>query len=326
MDPHLRHDDQKALDDASRTELLASLNELLEAERAGARVAMETGREIRAAELVALVEDIHQDEVRWCGMLMRTIKSLGATPSNETGAFHGKAMAIAEVEGRLKFLNRGQAWVVRKLEALIPRMPDATHRAELQTMLEAHCRNIDLVESSLSGDAAPGPATTPRNAYPTEAPALIDHILQRFHEVHRRQLPELIGLATKVEAAHAEHPDAPRGLATLLLQIHSELLDHMAKEEGVLFPMLARGGSAFVTHPICVMMSEHEEHARRLTQLLTLTRQATPPASACSTWVQLCTAMREFVDDLQEHIRLENTVLFPQFDASLAPQQPQAAR
>jgi regulator of cell morphogenesis and NO signaling len=98
-------------------------------------------------------------------------------------------------------------------------MPDATHRAELQTMLEAHCRNIDLVESSLSGDAAPGPATTPRNAYPTEAPVLIDHILQRFHEVHRRQLPELIGLATKVEAAHAEHPDAPRGLATLLLQI-----------------------------------------------------------------------------------------------------------
>lgn len=75
-----------------------------------------------------------------------------------------------------------------------------------------------------------------------------------------------------------------------------------------------------MTHPICVMMSEHEEHARRLTQLLTLTRQATPPASACSTWVQLCTAMREFVDDLQEHIRLENTVLFPQFDSSLARQ------
>lgn len=178
MDLHLRHDDQKALDDASHTELLASLNELLEAERAGARVAMETGREIQAADLVALVEDIHQDEVRWCGMLMRTIKSLGATPSNGTGAFHGKAMAIADMEGRLKFLNRGQAWVVRKLEALIPRMPDATRRAELQTMLEAHCRNIELVDSRLSGDAEPGPATTPRDAHPTEAPMLIEYMLQ----------------------------------------------------------------------------------------------------------------------------------------------------
>ena len=155
---------------------------------------------------------------------------------------------------------------------------------------------------------------------------LIDYILQRFHEVHRRQLPELIDLATKVEAVHAEHPEAPRGLAVLLQQIHSELLDHMAKEEGVLFPMLARGGNAFVVHPICVMMSEHEEHARRLTQLLALTRQAIPPANACSTWVRLCTATREFADDLQEHIRLENTVLFPQFDTSLEPRKSEAGQ
>lgn len=326
MDSHLRHDHEVSLDEKSRAELLASLNELLEAERAGARVAMETGRDIQATDLAALLDDIHKDEVRWCGMLMRTIKSLGATPSSVTGAFHGKAMAIAEVDGRLKFLNRGQAWVVRKLEALIPRMPDATHRAELQTMLEAHRRNIDLVESRLSGAAAPEPAATPRDAYPTEAPALIDYILRRFHEVHRRQLPELIDLAAKVEAVHAEHPEAPRGLAVLLHQIHSDLLDHMAKEEGVLFPMLARGGNAFVTHPICVMMSEHEEHARRLTQLLALTHQATPPANACSTWVRLCTATREFADDLQEHIRLENTVLFPQFDTSLEPRKSEAGQ
>lgn len=320
MDPHSPLENQLSLDETARAELLAALNELLEAERAGARVAMETGREIHSQELAALVADIHKDEVHWCGMLMRTIKSLGATPSSATGAFHGKAMAIPDVEDRLKFLNRGQAWVVRKLEALIPRLDVPQARADLEAMLQAHRQNIERVESRFSEGGTPEPGGAVGEPQPTEPSALIEYILQRFHEVHRQQLPELIGLATKVESVHADHPDVPRGLAVLLQQMHSELLDHMAKEEGVLFPMLARGGNSFVTHPICVMMSEHEEHARRLTQLMALTRQATPPAGACTTWVRLCTATKTFAEDLQKHIQLENTVLFPQFDSSLARQ------
>ena len=320
MDPHSPLENQLSLDETARAELLAALNELLEAERAGARVAMETGREIHSQELAALVADIHKDEVHWCGMLMRTIKSLGATPSSATGAFHGKAMAIPDVEDRLKFLNRGQAWVVRKLEALIPRLDVPQARADLEAMLQAHRQNIERVESRFSEGGTPEPGGAVGEPQPTEPSALIEYILQRFHEVHRQQLPELIELATKVESVHADHPDVPRGLAVLLQQMHSELLDHMAKEEGVLFPMLARGGNSFVTHPICVMMSEHEEHAHRLTQLMALTRQATPPASACRTWVRLCTATKTFAEDLQKHIQLENTVLFPQFDSSLARQ------
>lgn len=320
MDPHSPQENQPSLDETARAELLAALNELLEAERAGARVAMETGREIHSQELAALVADIHKDEVHWCGMLMRTIKSLGATPSSATGAFHGKAMAIPDVEDRLKFLNRGQAWVVRKLEALIPRLDVPQARADLEAMLQAHRQNIERVESRFSEGGTPEPGGAVGEPQPTEPSALIEYILQRFHEVHRQQLPELIELATKVESVHADHPDVPRGLAVLLQQMHSELLDHMAKEEGVLFPMLARGGNSFVTHPICVMMSEHEEHARRLTQLMALTRQATPPAGACTTWVRLCTATKTFAEDLQKHIQLENTVLFPQFDSSLARQ------
>ena len=320
MDPHSPQESRGSLDETARAELLAALNELLEAERAGARVAMETGREIHSQELAALVADIHKDEVHWCGMLMRTIKSLGATPSSATGAFHGKAMAIPDVDDRLKFLNRGQAWVVRKLEALIPRLHVPQARADLEAMLQAHRQNIERVESRFSEGGTPEPASAVGETEPTEPSALIEYILQRFHEVHRQQLPELIELATKVESVHADHPDVPRGLAVLLQQMHSELLDHMAKEEGVLFPMLARGGNSFVTHPICVMMSEHEEHARRLTQLMALTRQATPPAGACTTWVRLCTATKTFAEDLQKHIQLENTVLFPQFDSSLARQ------
>ena len=132
-------------------ELLASLNELLEAERAGARVARETAEQIGADDpMHALVLDIQHDEVRWCGMLMRVIRALPATPSVQTGAFHGKAMAIAPLGERLAFLNRGQAWVVRRLQALIPRVSDAAVRGELQTMLDAHVGNIERVEQRLT--------------------------------------------------------------------------------------------------------------------------------------------------------------------------------
>jgi iron-sulfur cluster repair di-iron protein len=315
--------------DRARTALLDALNELLEAERAGARVAMETGRSITDPELAALVGDIHKDEVRWCSMLMRTVKSLGATPSSATGAFHSKAMAIADLDERLKFLNRGQAWVIRKLQALIPQVNDAQASADLTDMLQAHHQNISRVDSRYTTPTTSEPPTPPQaeeSPVPTEPGALIEHILTRFHEVHRQQLPELIQLASKVEAVHAEHPETPRGLTDLLTSMHSELLAHMEKEETILFPMLARGGSSFVTHPICVMMSEHEEHAHKLTQLMALTHHATPPGDACRTWVQLCAATTQFAEDLEAHIQLENRVLFPQFDKSLVQERPEAAR
>lgn len=140
---------------ATREEVLGALNELLEAERAGARVAMETARDMSPSALASLVQDIHKDEVRWCGMLMRTIKVLEGAPSSATGAFWGKAMAIPDLEQRLSFLNRGQTWVVRRLTALIPRIQDAHVRANLAAMLEAHHKNIDRVD----GRASIGPST-----------------------------------------------------------------------------------------------------------------------------------------------------------------------
>lgn len=41
------------------------------------------------------------------------------------------------------------------------------------------------------------------------ASTLIDHILSRFHQRHRQQLPELIRLARRVEQVHGDRPSAP---------------------------------------------------------------------------------------------------------------------
>lgn len=63
--------------------------------------------------------------------------------------------------------------------------------------------------------------------HPREPAALIDHILERYHETHRRELPELVRLAQKVERVHASHPDAPIGLAAALEHMAIELETHM---------------------------------------------------------------------------------------------------
>ena len=40
---------------------------------------------------------------------------------------------------------------------------------------------------------------------------------------------------------------------------------------------------------------------------------ATPPADACTSWHALYAGTRKLVDDVMQHIHLENNVLFPQF-------------
>lgn len=155
----------------------------------------------------------------------------------------------------------------------------------------------------------------------TEPVALIDHILTRYHDVHRHQLPELIRMARRVEAVHRDHPQVPAGLAETLEVMEQELLAHMEKEELILFPMLESGGNALIKMPISMMRTEHVDHGAQLEKVLRLTNDATPPQGACNTWRALYAGIAQFNDDLINHIHLENNVLFPQFEAPPAPKQ-----
>lgn len=151
---------------------------------------------------------------------------------------------------------------------------------------------------------------------PEEPQALIDHILTRFHAVHRDQLPELIRMARRVESVHRDHPAVPVGLAALLEHIEVELLEHMEKEEQVLFPAM-EGGDAILGAPISSMREEHTGHGALLEQLAALTTEHTPPLGACNTWRALYSGTAQLTDDLISHIHLENNILFPRFEQSL---------
>jgi len=121
------------------------LKELLEAERAGARVTRESARAAGPGPFADLLRTVPRDEARWCRMLLCQLKALGEKPSSETGAFYGKAMAIADLRERMNFLNRGQGWVVRRLRENLPRVHDRDLHASLCEMLQSHQANIALV-------------------------------------------------------------------------------------------------------------------------------------------------------------------------------------
>jgi len=153
-----------------------------------------------------------------------------------------------------------------------------------------------------------------QTAWPENVEDLIQLILERYHQVHRRELPELQSLARRVESVHADHAAVPKGLAEVLARLQGELESHMQKEEQILFPLMLNGGSPMIVHPIAMMRHEHDEAGEDLKAISKLTDDLTLPAEACNTWRALYAGLAKFAEDLTEHIHIENNILFPKFE------------
>jgi nitronate monooxygenase len=139
----------------AQAELATLLNTLLEAERAGAKVvaAFLTELSLDPAAQASLVA-IQRDESHNCANLIGLLRHIGATPSRATGNFLAMALAIQGDRERLAFLNRGQAWVARRIAAALPRIADPRVRAEMQAMYDSHVANIGVCEKVLDEELA----------------------------------------------------------------------------------------------------------------------------------------------------------------------------
>ena len=140
---------------------------------------------------------------------------------------------------------------------------------------------------------------------------LADFIVSRYHTELRAELPALIALAERVETRHFGKPGCPHGLRAHLEAMHAEVLDHLAKEETVLFPVILAGHGYMTATAIELMEHEHEEHGRNLARVRALTGNLTPPPAACPTWRALYLRLASLEAELMDHIHLENNVLFP---------------
>lgn len=144
--------------------------------------------------------------------------------------------------------------------------------------------------------------------------ALTRYIEERYHARHRQQLPELVDLAARVESEHFGDHNAPQGLAEVLDGLGGEMEAHMTKEEEILFPMIRGGGVKGFARPMEEMRADHDGHAREIAYIRALTNDLRTPSPVYRTWAALYDGLGRFVADLQEHIRLEDEILFPPFE------------
>ncbi|MEJ1158958.1 hemerythrin domain-containing protein [Prosthecomicrobium sp. N25] len=145
------------------------------------------------------------------------------------------------------------------------------------------------------------------------AGALVELIVARFHEPLRRDMPNLIMLADRVEKLHGDHERCPKGLTLVLSALWADLSEHMAVEERVIFPLIVARDARLAEAPLRRMREEHRIHLSQLEALAAITDSFTPPDDACRSWRKLYESLARFRVELEDHVRLEDDVLFQAF-------------
>jgi regulator of cell morphogenesis and NO signaling len=140
---------------------------------------------------------------------------------------------------------------------------------------------------------------------------LIQHILDKFHKPLPDDINHIEMLAKKVERVHGHKTETLGRIRMLVVAMKEELLQHMNKEEQILFPAILSGQTGWVNGPISMMLYEHEQVGDVLAELRELTNDYKQPEGACNSWRGLWDSLERFELALHEHIHLENNVLFP---------------
>lgn len=196
-------------------------------------------------------------------------------------------------------------------------------RKPLAEACAARSVEIDAVIAALEL-AAKAPGVDVENWADKSLSSLSSHITAKHHSYVKQELPRLAQLAQKVVNRHGStKPELPV-IAATLMQLDEELTQHLAKEEAVLFPFIAaleqsvstgtaKPHSCFgtVANPIAMMTQEHDAAGSLIGEIRRLSGDFTTPERACPTFHAFYDGLREFEQDLHQHIHLENNILFP---------------
>ncbi|HUY27137.1 MAG TPA: DUF6306 domain-containing protein [Candidatus Binataceae bacterium] len=136
------------------SQLEGLLNLLGDAERAGGRVLHELTEQARSLELREMLKKVGHDEGYYAGELAAHVRRLGGAASNKTGDFVEKVRAAGEFRAKLELLNRGQRWVIRKIEENVAAIGDPQLKAFLTVMAAGHHTNIGALDKALQDGLA----------------------------------------------------------------------------------------------------------------------------------------------------------------------------
>lgn len=153
---------------------------------------------------------------------------------------------------------------------------------------------------------------------------LADHIENQHHAYVRESIILLLQYSEKVAMVHGHKLPLLNMVRDLVKEIAEDMITHMHKEEGLLFPYIRHleGCKNYeekidappfgsVANPIRMMEMEHEHAGEIMKEISRQTDHYTPPEWACNTFRALYAKLREFEEDLHLHVYLENSILFP---------------
>lgn len=153
---------------------------------------------------------------------------------------------------------------------------------------------------------------------------LANHIEDKHHSYVVEATEQLKPFLDRVAKVHGDGHEYLLEVRDLFYESAGNLAQHMKKEELILFPFIKKmqmakdAGEAMpqpqfgtVGNPIAMMKAEHEDEGDRFEAMSKLTNGFTPPDYACNTWRVSYSLLKEFQDDLFQHIHLENNILFP---------------
>ncbi|MET6996517.1 iron-sulfur cluster repair di-iron protein [Chitinophaga defluvii] len=153
---------------------------------------------------------------------------------------------------------------------------------------------------------------------------LADYIVNVHHAYVRHHSAEIEYLAEKVYLAHGQHHPALGEINDQFGLLKVELLNHLIKEEEVLFPYIKMlqakvNGDVVplsmedinVKAPVSMMEVEHELAGDIMRRIRVLTNDYQAPERCCNSFRLLFHRLAEFESDLHQHIHLENNILFP---------------
>jgi len=153
----------------------------------------------------------------------------------------------------------------------------------------------------------------------SDSTTIIDHVISNYHRVSEEELTALSPYVTKVSRVHGDnHPELLK-VYELFYEFKKELMEHMAKEEAIVFPLIKQLADGTVENReeaiamIVELEKEHDHAGEILRDIRAVTSDFTLPLDACGTY-RLVYARLEALEGLTfMHVHLENNILFPRF-------------
>ncbi|WP_026585262.1 iron-sulfur cluster repair di-iron protein [Bacillus sp. J33] len=148
---------------------------------------------------------------------------------------------------------------------------------------------------------------------------IIEHVINQYHRPLEEELSQLSPYVTKVARVHGTSHEELLRVYELFFELKKELLEHTAKEEESVFPLLLKLEDPAVENReeiirfIKELEQEHDHAGSILKELREITADYTPPADACGSYRLVYKRLEDLEGQTFMHVHLENNILFPRY-------------